>query len=254
MRPPRSLPSSLEVLIVKRTRGDKKEKLNPATVQYLRVSSNNKKIFCQLKLHRTVLFRIRKEALNLLDSRTSFLPRSVTQHRRLVFGKGTVIKLTDESVQKTFLPPDLRCAIQQHRAVAFPKGFVDIGISVREHQADGSFLDAEVHSKCSRNHSVISDHDRNNYVVRSVVAVLDEKFLEVESGVLFVEQLHPATSSENTVGTKSVKCKHFGAFAKPVNANYTVLNFSDVAKHLYVYKQVSDSFMYSTPPSVYRTS
>ena len=206
-----------------------------------------------LKIYRD-FFRIRNEALNLLDSRTSFLPHGIAQRKRLVSGKGTIIKLTDDSVQKTVLAAELRSLIQQHRAVSFPKGFVDTGITVRDHHTDGNFLDAEAPSKCSRNHSVISDHHQNNYVIRLVVAVLDEKFCEVERGLLFVEQLHSVRFSENKVGTKSVKCKHFGVFSKPTNASYIVLNFSDVAKQSYVYKQISDSFMYSVPPSVYRTS
>ena len=209
--------------------------------------------FCALQISQS-FSRIRKEALHLLDSRTSFLPRGIAERKRLVFGKGTLIKLTDDSVQKTVLAAELRSEIQQHRAVSFPKGHVDIGIFVRDHQTDGNFLDAEVHSKCSRNYSVISDHHDNSYVVRSVVAILDEKFCEVERGLLFVEQLHPAQGSKNSVGKKSVKCKHFGVFLKPTNESYIVLSFSDVAKQVYVYSQVSDSFLYSIPPSVYRTS
>ena len=172
----------------------------------------------------------------------------------MVFGKGTLIKLTDDCIQKTVLVAELKSSIQQHRAVSFPKGLVDIGIFVRDHQTDGGFLDAEIHSKCSRNYSVISDHHQNCYVIRLVVAVLDDKLSGVEKGLLIVEQLHLVGSSENTVGTKSVKCKHFGVFSKPANVSYNVLNFSDVANPLYVYRQTSDSFLYSLPPSVYRTS
>ena len=193
-------------------------------------------------------------ALRLLGGRASFLPSNQSTLRNRFYGKGTVLSMDAVVVRKAVISRDIERAIQDQRVFSFPKSAVDSGIFIRDHSADGNFLDHDELPKCSRNFSVVHDQFGSCFIVRAIVAIMNRKISAVEERVVFAERLLLESVADDCikVGTKSVKCRHFGLFSKPKNAHYELLKFSEISKHLFLLRRVNDVYLYSVAPSVWR--
>ena len=193
-------------------------------------------------------------ALRLLGGRVSFLPLNEITSRNRFYGKGTMLTMDAEAVQRAVLSTDIEHAIQERRVFTFPKCVVDSGVVVRDHSADGNFLDRNELPRYSRNFSVVCNHLGSCFIVRLIVAIMSRNIKTVENSVVFVERLPLESGVDDCikVGTRSVKCRHFGLFSKPKNEQYELLNLSEISNQLFLLRRVDNVYLYSISPSVWR--